>query len=552
MEKVFWGRGRVMKKIIKKNTVILIVFCYLILIGISFLRPMILKVIMDEGIIKKNIRLIIYLSLSLTALISIEEVTSILQTKLFADFQNKFVLSLYIKVGQILYRAKQDYFTNNSSTEIINKLSTDINSVSTLMDSNIMYVLGYVLQIISGVIGLFVINWKLAFLIIIVVPIKYLLIKFFSEKAQKLFEKEIDLSSKFSAWFGDIINGIREVKLWNLYEEKQKNLITKQKEILLINKKCKSIQAYNMSTDSAIKGLITAFLYGIGGYLICKSELTLGSLTAFITYSNYVINPLSVVMNLKFIFAQIKPSADRLRNFFKTDMEQTKGNDICQLKKQISFENVSFCYDNGKMVLENINLKIEKGEKIAIIGDNGSGKSTLISMLLRFIEPQKGHIYIDGVDVKKYDMDQYRNLFSVVEQHTYLFEDTLWNNIVMGKNVLKEEMNESIKNMNMQEFITKLPGGYDYKIQKNGENFSGGERQKISLLRAIVKNSSILILDEATSNIDEKFDEFLYQYILREFSDKTIIIITHNKKHLKLMDKTYFIQNGSIKEYNAL
>lgn len=541
-----------MKKIIKKNTVILIVFCYLILIGISFLRPMILKVIMDEGIIKKNIRLIIYLSLSLTALISIEEVTSILQSKLFADFQNKFVLSLYIKVGQILYRAKQDYFTNNSSTEIINKLSTDINSVSTLMDSNIMYVLGYVLQIISGVIGLFVINWKLAFLIIIVVPIKYLLIKFFSEKAQKLFEKEIDLSSKFSAWFGDIINGIREVKLWNLYEEKQKNLITKQKEILLINKKCKSIQAYNMSTDSAIKGLITAFLYGIGGYLICKSELTLGSLTAFITYSNYVINPLSVVMNLKFIFAQIKPSADRLRNFFKTDMEQTKGNDICQLKKQISFENVSFCYDNGKMVLENINLKIEKGEKIAIIGDNGSGKSTLISMLLRFIEPQKGHIYIDGVDVKKYDMDQYRNLFSVVEQHTYLFEDTLWNNIVMGKNVLKEEMNESIKNMNMQEFITKLPGGYDYKIQKNGENFSGGERQKISLLRAIVKNSSILILDEATSNIDEKFDEFLYQYILREFSDKTIIIITHNKKHLKWMDKTYFIQNGSIEEYNAL
>ena len=173
-------------------------------------------------------------------------------------------------------------------------------------------------------------------------------------------------------------------------------------------------------------------------------------------------------------------------------------------------------------------------------------------MLLRFIEPQEGHIYIDGVDIKKYDMNQYRNLFSVVEQHTYLFEDTLWNNIVMGKNVLKEEMNESIKNMNMQEFITKLPGGYDYKIQKNGENFSGGERQKISLLRAIVKNSSILILDEATSNIDEKFDEFLYQYILREFSDKTIIIITHNKKHLKLMDKTYFIQNGSIKEYNAL
>lgn len=141
--------------------------------------------------------MIIYLSLSLTALISIEEVTSILQTKLFADFQNKFVLSLYIKVGQILYRAKQDYFTNNSSTEIINKLSTDINSVSTLMDSNIMYVLGYVLQIISGVIGLFVINWKLAFLIIIVVPIKYLLIKFFSEKPKSYLKKKLICHQSF-------------------------------------------------------------------------------------------------------------------------------------------------------------------------------------------------------------------------------------------------------------------------------------------------------------------------------------------------------------------
>mgnify|MGYP002559008635 FL=1 len=314
-----------MKKIIKKQNIIWIVFCYLILIGSSFLRPMILKRIMDQGILGKDMKLILQFAFSLIVLVVIEELTSIIQTRLFVDMQNRLVISLYTKAGQVLFRLKQSYFMENSSTEIVNKLSTDINSVCSLFDSNIMYVLGYALQIISGVIGLVVINWKLALLVLLVVPIKYLLIKMFAEKEEKLSEQEIEASANFSSWLGDSINGIREIKLWNLYREKQQNLISKQKEILEINKKGKLIQAYNMSTDSALKGLITAALYGIGGYFICKSKLTIGSLTAFITYSNYVINPISIVMNLKLIFAQIKPSIKRIEEFIKTDVEKKGG-----------------------------------------------------------------------------------------------------------------------------------------------------------------------------------------------------------------------------------
>ena len=178
-----------MKKIIKKQNIIWIVFCYLILIGSSFLRPMILKRIMDQGILGKDMKLILQFAFSLIVLVVIEELTSIIQTRLFVDMQNRLVISLYTKAGQVLFRLKQSYFMENSSTEIVNKLSTDINSVCSLFDSNIMYVLGYALQIISGVIGLVVINWKLALLVLLVVPIKYLLIKMFAEKEEKLSEQ---------------------------------------------------------------------------------------------------------------------------------------------------------------------------------------------------------------------------------------------------------------------------------------------------------------------------------------------------------------------------
>lgn len=529
-----------MKKIIKKRIIVLIFFCYFILIGISFVRPMILKGIMDDGIVEKNMQLILQFTFFLVMLMIIEELTSIIQTRLFADLQIRLVLSLYTRVGRVLFRAKQNYFTHNSSTEIVNRLSTDIGNVSSLVDSNIMYVFGYALQIISGTIGLLIISWKLAFLVLMVVPVKYLLIKRFSEKEERLFEQEIELSANFSAWIGDTINGIREVKLWNLYKKKQQDLIEKQEKILRINKESKLVQAYNMSVDSALQGLITASLYGIGGYFICKNELTIGSLTAFITYSNYVTNPVSVVMNLRLVFAQVKPSVKRIKDFFKTDVEKkerTMG-EICQLKDKISLKNVSFSYAE-QPIIQDMNFEIFKGEKIAIIGENGSGKSTLISLLLRFIEPQQGNICIDGVDIHEYDIDQYRSLFSVVNQNIYLFEDTLWNNIIMGKNMSQKEMDLKFEQMDMKGFLERLPNGYESGLQKNGENLSGGERQKIGLLRAIIKESPILILDEATSSIDKNHDKFIHDVILNEFSDKTIIVITHKKENLEGMDRVF-------------
>ncbi|MCI8319813.1 MAG: ABC transporter ATP-binding protein [Dorea sp.] len=536
----------------KKRIFVLIFFCYLILIGTSFLRPMIMRNIMDEGIIRKDVKIIITSSVVLVIIIVIEELFGIIQTNLFIGLQNKIILKLYTKVSQTLFYAKIDYFLHNNSAEITNKISTDIYNVSSLADSSIMNMFGYVLQVFSGIAGLLVINWKLALLVLSVVPVKYFLIRRFSKEEESIFEQWIEASADFSAWLGDTVNGIREIKLWNMYEKKQQDVIKKQEKVLELNRRSKLLLAYNNSSDSAVQSLVVAALYGIGGYFICREQLTLGSLTAFISYNNYVIGPISLILNLKIILAQVKPSVQRLKEFFVIETEKKEGKykEIREVKNKICFKNVTFSYGE-KMILRDVNLEISKGEKIAIIGENGSGKSTIISLLLRFIQPQEGNIYVDGVDIMQFDLHQYRNLFSVVNQDIYLFEDTVGNNISLGLQLNENEMNVFCEKMGMKKFINQLSQRHACVIEKNGENLSGGERQKISILRAVIKNSPVFILDEATANIDEKYEKFIFNLFINEFTDKTFIIITHKRENLQGVDRLYQIENQTIKEIKA-
>ena len=250
----------------------------------------------------------------------------------------------------------------------MNRISTDIGGVGTLVDSSVMSIISYVLQIISGIIGLFVIDWKLAVLVLAIVPVKYLLIRFFSKRKEEAVAEWIQESTDFSAWFGDTINGMREVKLWNLYKKERRELRRRQKKVLELGKRSNLLETYNLSGDSILQWTVTSALYGIGGYLICGGSLTIGGLTAFISYSNYVIGPIALVFNLKFLFAQVKPSAKRLREFFKLETEKPSkpGQDIKELKEEIRFENVDFAYED-QPVLKDISLKIRKGEKIVAI-----------------------------------------------------------------------------------------------------------------------------------------------------------------------------------------
>ena len=238
-----------MKKILRRTTIIIIIVCYIFLIGLSFVRPLVMKNIMDEGLIHSNLQAIFVFSALLVVLSFVEELITLLQTRLCIDLKNDIVLKLYLKVFRKLLRVENTYFSKNHSAEIINKITTDINSIGTLIDSSMISVIGYVLQVISGVAGLVFISWKLAVMVLLVVPVKYCLTTFFSKKREDAVKKWIQESTDFSAWLDDTLGGIREIKLWNLQNSKKQRMVKKQKGVLDSGKRSSLLDAYNQSGD---------------------------------------------------------------------------------------------------------------------------------------------------------------------------------------------------------------------------------------------------------------------------------------------------------------
>jgi ABC-type multidrug transport system fused ATPase/permease subunit len=223
----------------------------------------------------------------------------------------------------------------------------------------------------------------------------------------------------------------------------------------------------------------------------------------------------------------------------------TVGEDI----RDISFRKVGFSYEGGTTVLNNISFHVNTGEKVAIIGANGSGKTTIVKLLLRFLEPTNGQIMINGQAVDRFDIDSYRSLFAVVSQEPYLFYDTIYNNINLAELANMEEVEKASKQSGASEFIHRMLEREGSKIGKNGAKLSGGEKQKLAVARAIVKDAPIIILDEATSGYDVESDTYLHEVLLRDFSHKTVILITHRYTNLEGLDRVYHLQDGCL-EYS--
>lgn len=285
-----------------------------------------------------------------------------------------------------------------------------------------------------------------------------------------------------------------------------------------------------------------------GGLLVISGELSIGGVFAFLSYSGYVTGPISSVLNMRFFFSQIFPSAKRLFTLLDTE-EEPGGPDPLPSSGdlEIRFQDVSFTYESaGRQVLKHVDFSLRKGEKVAVIGQNGSGKSTLLNLVLRFIQPESGAITFCGKDIAELDLEQYRGLFAVVSQEPYLFDDTVENNINLTGDAKEEEVLRAARQSGAEGFIGRLPEKEKSKIGRNGARLSGGEKQKLAVARAIIKDAPIIILDEATSGYDVESDQYLFKILQQELRDKTVISITHRYDNLKGMDRVYRLEEGKL------
>lgn len=520
----------------------------------TFLQPLVIRKITDQGMVAKDMKCILIFSGVLVSIAVISQVTQVIQTSLFTNIHNGLTFSLYEEAYWKMDKLKIGYYDETGSAEIANTIGSDISNVASVADQITTFSISSILQIVGGIVGLSMLDWKMAVLIALLIPVKFLVVYYFSRKKNRAFERLIENNRMFFGWLGDCINGIREMKLWNLFCIKNQDFENLQRKMMDSYKENMMLDEYRTFCVTMLDAVMNAALYVLSGLLIVKGEFTIGGAFAFMTYSGYVVSPISFLINIKYYFAQIKPSAKRFFEFMALPEEgenaesniRTPAND--RNMPVLELRDVKFRYKEAAPILNGVNLTVKQGERIAIIGENGSGKSTLLDLILGFYQPEQGVIKLWGVPAENLELKDIRNRIAVVSQKPYLFQGTIEENVnIDGMSSHEEVLTACIKSGAIG-FIESLEDGFMQYIGQNGAKLSGGEKQKLAVARAILKKADILLLDEATSGFDKESDEALINLVREELGDKTIIFITHRYEELDGVEKVYRLAEGRLEQ----
>lgn len=533
------------------KNIVIITFCLLLSAGLNTLVPLISKRIVDDGLIKNDFNLLIKLVLMSFLVVVVDQGIGFIETRYRVLVSSKMPYELTKKAFKQTMKLNMRYFNNTNYAEIMNNINMDVRNISRIADTSLFMIAAQLFKMIGGVVGLCIVDWKLTIVVLAVIPVKYKTVKMLAKKRQKIFRELMEANSDYYSWYGDTISGVKEVKLLGLENSKIGEFIKKQRRLIKIDIRMNILDKVNVMTESFLFEIITGLLYILGAYLILKVDFTVGGLMAFITYSVYVIMPISSVLNIGYSFSDIVPSAKRFFKFLDMEQEEVRERSLKRIapnciEGSLKFENIFFKYNEDRKILKGVSFEILKGEKVAIIGPNGSGKTTLINLFLRFLKPDSGRILIDNNEIEEFRLKDYRQLISVVSQEAYLFNTTIKKNILPFHKKCDEKLSEMAKESKLDGFIEKLPGKYDTVVGSNGSNLSGGQRQKVAMARAFAREAKIMVLDEATSNYDMESEHDVMDMVINRMQEKTVLIITHKLPVLKVVDRIIFIENGEV------
>lgn len=443
------------------------------------------------------------------------------------------------------------YFDTHSFGDTLSRVTNDVETVSNALQQSFTEVIRGILTILLALIMMYSIKPALACLALLIIPLSIFISRCVVKHSQGHFKAQQDSLGDLNGAITELYSGYNELILYGRQQESIQQFET-------INTKLQrhAFKAQFMSSlMSPLISLVTYLSIGAAGvcgcFFVISGGMTVGGLQAFIRYIWQINDPLSQVSQLS---TQIQSAFAALKRIFEIlDAEEeipdtVEPKQIKDVKGKVTFENVSFGYTD-KTIIKNLNITVEPGQMVAIVGPTGAGKTTIINLLLRFYDVKEGRILIDGVDIKDMKREDLRSLFGMVLQDTWLFFGTIFENIRYGKlNARKDQVIDAAKLANVHHFIRTLPGGYDMKINEEGNNISLGEKQLLTIARAILKDPKILILDEATSSVDTRLEKILQNAMHKVMEGRTSFVIAHRLSTIKNADMIMVLKEGSIEE----
>ena len=527
-------------------------FCLIFVGLVNLAFPWIFKFLIDDVLIAGNAHILNFIALGAVFLFLLKGIFNFLQEYLLSGLGQKVVVDLRNDVYQHLQSLSLSFFEKRKTGDLLSRITNDVNIIQRSLTTGLSNLVLQPLMIIGVVIFLIYIEWKLALVAIIIVPVIVYTINKFGNKMRAISTRIQEKLSIVTTILQETLSGIRIVKAFNMEEKEIDCLFAANQKTLFANLRGVKIKAIITPLVEIIIAVGSAGFLWYGGHRVLSGELQPGELVTFIGYIGLLTSPVRMLTTSYNFFQKAVGAAERIFELMAIEekvKEMDEAVEMPEIKEKVEFKGIHFSYNEGEKVLKNINLKVNYGETVALVGHSGAGKTTLVNLIPRFYDVEQGQILIDGIDIKKVTIKSLRKQIGIVPQETVLFNGTITENIAYGsENKTREEIIQAACQANAHKFITEFENGYQTIVGNRGENLSGGQKQRISIARAVLTAPRILILDEATSNLDTESEELVKEALDRLMKDKTTFVIAHRLSTVVEADKIVVLEKGEIVE----
>lgn len=448
-------------------------------------------------------------------------------------------------------RIPVSYFDKHQFGDLLGRFTSDVEAVSNALQQSFLQVINAVFTLILVIVMVLVLNLQLGIIVVVSIPITYLSARFIVKKSQPYFKQQADALGAMNGFVQENLTGFNILKLYVREESSQEDFRQITQKLQKVGFKASFISGLMMPVLNVISDLTYLLLALLGGLQVIAGRLTVGNMQAFVQYVWQINQP---IQNLTQLAGQLQSAKSSLDRIFQVLDEADEVNDETEkldqdLTGQVSFKDVDFQYVAAKPLIRNFNLEVKPGEMVAIVGPTGAGKTTLINLLMRFYDVTKGAITVDGHDIRHLSRQDYRKQFGMVLQDAWLYEGTIKENLRFGNlQATDEEIVEAAKAANVDHFIRTLPGGYNMEMNQESSNISLGQKQLLTIARALLANPKILILDEATSSVDTRLELLIQKAMKTLMQGRTSFVIAHRLSTIQEADKILVLKDGQIIE----
>ncbi|MBO6105567.1 MAG: ABC transporter ATP-binding protein [Methanobrevibacter sp.] len=536
----------------------LTVICGIISTVFSVISPLLIgfaTTAIFDGINSGNMNLdyILYLLTVIVILYIISAVFSYLQSYLLLDITTDISYNLRKDLIEKVTHLAMGDLDRNTRGDILSRITNDVDSLQTGIVQTFNQLLTGIITIIGVTVMMLSINLWLTLTTIVLVPIAFLIITYVTKYSQDYYLKQLRYRGNLNGQIEESFTGHEIIRAFNQEEESMRIFEEENEKWYEQEWKSKFFSSLSGPLVHFISNLQYVIISVLGAVLVLQRAISVGDILAFIQYSKNFTTPIEQITRIMNMIQTAMAASERIFEFLEIDIEENPSQEqIKEMTDEISFENVNFGYSEDDLVIKDLSFKVKKGEKIAIVGETGAGKTTIVKLLMRFYDLNGGEIKIDGVNINSYDKHSVRSLVGMVLQDTWLFNDTIYNNIRYGKlDATEEEVINASKEALADHFIRQIPEGYESELNEDADNISHGQKQLLTIARTILSNKQILILDEATSSVDTRTEKLIQEAMDELMKDRTSFIIAHRLSTVRNADKIIVIDDGHIIEQGS-